>query len=116
MIPTKRFAAIAVLCWLALPGARAADQVTGIKGKQIEVFDAPDDGKPGRKVDASGLPWLIKEEKNSFLKVTVAGKDVWIDSMLATVVRDAKSECPPKKPGQPDIVAVLPGAAPSRCH
>ncbi|SDH13476.1 MULTISPECIES: hypothetical protein [unclassified Duganella] len=116
MFPIKRFAAIAMLFSLALPGVQAADLITGIKGKQVELFDVADDAKPGRKVDASGLPWTIKEEKNSFLKVTLGGKDAWIDSMQVNVVRDAKSDCPPKNSTQPDIGAVLPGAAPSRCR
>ncbi|MYM21226.1 hypothetical protein GTP46_01000 [Duganella sp. FT135W] len=108
----------AALFALALPAAHATEQITAIKGKQVELFDAPDDGKPGRKVEASGLPWTIKEEKNSFFKVAVGGKDVWVDAMQVNVARNAQSECPPKALATSktaDIVAGVPGVSASQC-
>lgn len=114
-----RLAILAALCVLALSAAHAADTITGIKGKQVELFDVPDDAKPGRKIDVAGLPWTVKEEKNSFLKVAVGGKDVWVDSMQVNLVRDAKSGCPPKTAMQKSTVPVTnaaqPGAAMSQC-
>lgn len=110
--------ASAVLFALALPAVHAAEQITSVKGKQVELFDAPDDSKPGRKVDVNGLPWTIKEEKNSFFKVSMGGKDMWVDAMQVNVSRGVKSECLPKALASgksSDIVAGVPGASASQC-
>lgn len=120
ILNNARLIALATLVALALPApaAYAAEQITGVKSKQIELFDAPDDSKPGRKVEVSGLPWSIKEEKNSFFKVAVGGKDVWVDSMQVNVARSVKSECPPKALATAkaaDIVAGVPGVSASQC-
>ncbi|MYN29569.1 hypothetical protein [Duganella levis] len=118
ILKNARLIALTTLFALALPVAHAAEQITGVKGKQIELFDAPDDSKPGRKMEVSGLPWSIKEEKNSFFKVAVGGKDVWVDSMQVNVARTVKSECPPKALATAkaaDIVAGVPGVSASQC-
>ncbi|OFA03870.1 hypothetical protein [Duganella phyllosphaerae] len=114
-----RLAIAAMLCVLASPAALAGDLITSVKGKQVELFDTPDDAKPGRKVDVTGLPWAIKEEKNAFFKVNVGGKDGWVDSMQVMVPRSAKSDCAPRigmhQGKVPDNNAATPGAAMTRC-
>lgn len=121
-MPTMRSPHILMALLLALPlaAAQAEDLITSVKVKQVEVFDIPDDAKPGQKVEVSGLPWTIKEEKNSFYKVALGGKDVWIDSMQVMVARDATSNCAPKVAVRanrlPDTNAGTPGAAATRCR
>lgn len=38
-----RLAIAAMLCVLASPAALAGDLITSVKGKQVELFDTPDD-------------------------------------------------------------------------
>lgn len=127
LIPTSlsELARAAVLCLsagavltAAAAGQAALDQVVAVKGKQIEVFAVPDDTAPGATVAVAALPWAIKEEKNSFYRVAVNGKDVWIDSMQVSVARGSSDNC--SKLGrtgamQPGSIAGVPGAGPARC-
>lgn len=111
--------AIAAMLCLTSAGAAAADEVVvAAKAKQIEVFALPDDAKPGQMVAVAGLPWPVKEERNSFYRVTVNGKDGWIDAMQVSVARSSSDACPlvgQARVAQPASVAGAPGAGPSRC-
>jgi len=103
---------------LAGVNAIAADQVVAAKARQIEVFAVPDDAQPGVMVAVAGLPWTIKEEKNSFYLVAVNGKDAWIDSMKVSVARASTDACPQAgqaRTVQPASLAGAPGAGPNRC-
>ena len=113
-----RTGATAALLCMAGSAAFAADQVVAVKGKQIEVFSVPDNVQPGAMVAAAGLPWAIKEEKNSFYRVALNGKDAWVDSMKVSVARASTDACPPvgqARSLQPSPVAGVPGAGPARC-
>ena len=114
------------LRWTALGGllalacaAFAADQVTAVKGKQIALYASPNDVQPALTVAPSGLPWAIKEEKNAFYRVSVNGKDYWVDGMDVSAQRDSADKCPPRGQGRahaPDQNAVTPGAGAERCR
>jgi hypothetical protein len=111
-------AAFAAFTTVTITPAYAADQVVAAKSAQIELFAVPDDAKPGVKVAVAGLPWTIKEEKNSFYKVAVNGKDVWVDSMQVNVARASTDACPSAgqaRTVQPSSVAGAPGAGANRC-
>lgn len=110
--------AIAAMLCITAMGAHATDQVVAAKVKQIEVFAVADDAQPGVMVPVSGLPWLIKEERNSFYRVVLNGKDGWVDAMQVSVARASSDACPQAGQArmvQPASVAGAPGAAPSRC-
>ncbi|HEX9173314.1 MAG TPA: hypothetical protein VF861_11680 [Telluria sp.] len=108
----------AALALFALAGAAAAaDRITGVKGVQIELFDAPNDVKPSAVVKPAALPWIVKEEKDSFYRVQVNGRDAWVDSMQVTVARDSAHHCSLAlaKDKLPATHAAIPGAGASRC-
>jgi hypothetical protein len=123
MFPPKlrEFARPAVLMLFlgAFAGAAsAADEVVAVKGKQVEVFAVPDNAEPGAMLPVAGLPWTIKEEKNSFFKVAVNGRDGWVDAMQVTVSRSSSDACPQlARVGQVQSapLAGAPGAARGRC-
>lgn len=97
----------------------SAEQIVSVKTKKLEVFAKPDDDKPLSIVEPVGLPWQIKEERNAYFKVRLNGKDVWIDAMQVTVLRDSADKCPPKTQSigtTPDVVAASPGAGALRCR
>lgn len=102
-----------------LASQATADQIVSVKAKKLEVFAKPDDDKPLSIAAPVGLPWQIKEERNAYFKVQLNGKDVWIDAMQVTVLRDSADKCPPKAQAQgamPDVVAASPGAGALRCR
>ena len=108
----------AVLLCAAAGGAFAADQIVSVRGKEVEAFAVADNAQPGTMVTVSGLPWVIKEEKNSFYRIALQGKDAWVDAMQVTVARGSSDACPPSAPGravQPVSLAGAPGAGPARC-
>lgn len=110
-------AALALSC-LCMAGATAADQVVSVKGKQVEAFAEPDNAQPGTMLPVANLPWPIKEEKNSFYRVSVGGKDAWVDAMQVVVGRDATDACPQAGQGGKLVrgpVAGSPGAGRERC-
>ena len=118
-IRTKLFKSFALIAFAAAGAhAMAADQVVAAKAKQIEMFAVPDDAQPGVMVAVAGLPWTIKDEKNSFYLVAVNGKDAWIDSMKVSVARGSTDACPQAgqaRTVQPASLAGAPGAGPNRC-
>ncbi|MFA9218637.1 MAG: hypothetical protein ACEQSK_16255 [Sphingomonadaceae bacterium] len=102
-----------------LAGPALADQIVSVKTAKLELFAKPDDDKALLVVAPAGLPWAIKEERNAYFKVQVQGKEVWVDAMQVTVLRDSSDKCPPKAQAQvgvPDVVAASPGAAATRCR
>lgn len=110
----------AVLLFLcAFAGAAiAGDEVVAVKGQQVEAFAAPDNAEPGVMLPVAGLPWAIKEEKNSFFRVTLQGKDAWVDAMQVRVSRASSDACPQlARVGQVQSgpVAGSPGASRLRC-
>jgi hypothetical protein len=116
-LTTHRILIAVFLAVLATPSM--AQQIVGVKTKKLEVFARPDDDKPLSVIDPMGLPWNIKEERNAFFKVQLNGKDVWVDAMQVTVLRDSADKCPPRAPSQgasPDVVAASPGAGALRCR
>ncbi|TFW13729.1 hypothetical protein E4L96_19130 [Massilia arenosa] len=118
--PRRTLAAL-VLALLAAGSALAADTITAVKGKDIELYAAPDDAKPGVRLAPAGLPWTIKEEKNSFYRVNVGGKDGWVDGMMVTVARGSADQCPTltaatKLSKQAENNAASPGAGAARCR
>ena len=118
LLNLARACAAALLFCTASNAAFAADQVVGVKGKQLEVFAVPDNVQPGAMVAVSGLPWTIKEEKNSFYRVALNGKDGWVDAMQVSVARGSSDACPrlgQASSVQPTSVAGVPGAGPARC-
>lgn len=119
LLELARTCATAVLFCTAASAAFAADQVVAVKkGKQLEVFAVPNNVQPGAMVAVNGLPWTIKEEKDSFYRVALNGKDGWIDSMQVLVARGSTDACPQLGQAhsvQPTPVAGVPGAGPARC-
>ena len=113
-----RPAAMLLVLGLAAGTALAADEVVAVKGKQVEVFAIPDNAEPGVMLPVAGLPWAIKEEKNSFYRVALNGKDAWVDAMQVTVSRASSDACPQLvRVGQvqPVPVAGAPGLGRVRC-
>ncbi len=118
LLELARTAATAALLCMAGSAAFAADQIVAVKGKQIEVFSVADNVEPGSMMAVAGLPWAIKEEKNSFYRVVLNGKNAWIDSMQVSVARASSDACPQiglAHSVQPSSVAGVPGAGPARC-
>lgn len=116
LVSSARVAAAFAL--LALAGAApAADRITGVKGDQVELYDAPNDIKPAAVVKPAALPWIVKEEKDSFYRVQVNGKDAWVDSMQVTVARDSAHHCSAAlaKNKVPVTHAAIPGVGATRC-
>jgi len=112
-----RSACVILLCASA-SAAFASDEVTSVKSKQIEVFAVPDNAQPGVQTPVSGLPWHIKEEKNSFYRVGLNGKDVWVDSMHVLArrkVHDACAQVGRTSMVQASPVAGSPGAGREQC-
>jgi hypothetical protein len=110
--------AAAIVALLALTGAAsAADRITGVKGGEVELYDAPNDIKPAAVVKPAALPWVVKEEKDSFYRVQVNGKDAWVDSMQVTVARDSAHRCSAAlaRDKAPVTHAAIPGAGAARC-
>ncbi|WP_208279119.1 hypothetical protein [Massilia oculi] len=117
-LPALCRGACAILLCAFASAALASDEVMSVKGKQIEVFAVPDNAQPGVKMAVSGLPWHIKEEKNSFFRVDLNGRDVWVDSMQVVVrrtVHDACGQVGRTSTVQASQVAGSPGAGPARC-
>jgi len=104
---------LALLAGLTAAGAQNLGSVVAAKQNPLPVYTGPSDAAAASTVAASNLPWPIKESKNDFFKVSVGGKDVWVDAMDVRADRQSVHRCT-TMPGAKDT-AGSPGAAGKSC-
>jgi len=93
--------------------AQNLGSVVAAKQNPLPVYASPNEAAPASTVAAGNLPWPIKESKNDFFKVSVGGKDVWVDAMDVRADRQSAHRCS-TMPGAKDT-AGSPGAAGKNC-
>ncbi|MEI5996284.1 hypothetical protein H3V53_03400 [Paraburkholderia bengalensis] len=99
----------------AFAASTALDTISVVSVKQdpLLVYSSPSDDASTKSVPVSGLPWKIKESKNDFYLVNIAGKDYWVDSMMVHANRTVSASCL-RQPAGTSIAADL-GASTDRC-
>ena len=93
--------------------AQGLGSVVAAKQNPLPVYATPNAPQAKATVKPENLPWPIKESKDDFFKVSVGGKDVWVDAMDVRAERQAVHHCSPT-PGAKDA-AGSPGAAGKNC-
>ncbi len=97
--------------------AQAAEPTTisvvAAKADPLPVFAAPGDANPAGSVPVSGLPWAVKESRADFFRVNIAGRDVWVDSMMVRASQKVAARCAAIQGAQ---VAAELGASSERCR
>lgn len=107
--------AIGLAATLVVLSASAQNLGTVVAAKQnpLPAYAGPSDAQAAGTIAAANLPWPIKESKNDFFKVSVGGKDVWVDAMDVRADRQSVHRCA-NTPGAKDT-AGSPGAAGKNC-
>lgn len=104
---------VAMLSSAAAISAQNLGSVVAAKQNPLPLYANPDAVAPAGSVAPSNLPWPIKESRNDFFKVSVGGKDVWVDAMDVRADRQSTHRCS-AMPGAKDT-AGSPGAAGKNC-
>lgn len=107
------FIGLVLLTGMTAACAQNLGSVVAAKQNPLPVYTAPSDAAAATAVAANNLPWPIKESKNDFFKVSVGGKDVWVDAMDVRADRQSVHRCS-AMPGAKDT-AGSPGAAGKSC-
>ena len=104
---------VVVMVSSAAAVASDAGSVVSAKIDPVPLYGSPDEASPARTVPASSLPWHIKETRNDFYRVSVDGKDYWVDSMTVHASKTVAATCEHSAGGV--VIAADLGASTNRC-
>lgn len=93
--------------------ASDAGSVVSAKIDPVPLYASPDEADPAKTAPASSLPWHIKETRNDFYRVSIDGKDYWVDSMTVHASKTVVAACERSAGGV--VIAADLGASTNRC-
>ncbi|SEB09659.1 hypothetical protein [Paraburkholderia sartisoli] len=93
--------------------ASDAGSVVSAKIDPVPLYASPDEANPAKTAPASSLPWHIKETHNDFYRVSIDGKDYWVDSMTVHASKTVVAACGRSAGGV--VIAADLGASTNHC-